>query len=131
MYIQLTLDQIRDLHEFVLQQHGGLPGEKEPGLIEMMVEKPFTGYDDYEYYPGLFCKAAVYLEGFATKQLFNDGNKRTALMCALTFLELNGYELTVDWQQLYQLTLDVANKVINLNQLTALFEANSRIFGEN
>ncbi|WP_100523522.1 type II toxin-antitoxin system death-on-curing family toxin [Mycobacteroides abscessus] len=125
MYIRVTLDQIRMFHDMLLEQYGGLPGEKEPGLIESMVEKPFSGFGNYEFYPGLFMKAAVYLEGFATKQLFNDGNKRTALLCALTFLDLNGYEVDVEWDTLFDLTIAVAKKELSLEELAVWLEENS------
>ena len=36
--------------------------------------------------------AATYLNSIAFNHLFMDGNKRTALAAALTFLFINGYE---------------------------------------
>jgi death-on-curing protein len=42
----------------------------------------------------LALQAAVLAHGIAETQPFVDGNKRTALISMLTFLELNGYQLT-------------------------------------
>ena len=113
-------------HELVLKMDGGLPGEKEPGLIDFMVDRPFTAFFGEEQYPGLFLKAAVYLHGFATTQRFNDGNKRTGLLCALSFLELNGYELEVHWEDLYLHTKAVAEHFYSLEDTATWFEVNSR-----
>ena len=63
----------------------GLCGENEPGYIDYMAEKPFQYAYGQELYPGIFMKAACYLEGFATHQYFSDGNKRTGVMCYITF----------------------------------------------
>lgn len=71
----LTADDIRELHEIALERYGGLPGENEPGLIDFMAEKPFQVVFGQEAYPGLFYKAAIYMDGFADHQYFKDGNK--------------------------------------------------------
>jgi death-on-curing protein len=125
MYVALTREQIIDLHDELLNLYGGMPGEKEPGLIDSLVVKPFTTYFGEEQYPGLFLKAAVYLHGFATAQYFNDGNKRTGVYCALVFLDLNGYELTASWEELYDVALMVANKQMGLDELAIWLESNS------
>lgn len=113
------------MHEVLLERYGGLPGEHEPGWIDFMADKPFDGFGDLEYYPGLFMKAAVYMEGFTSHQFFCDGNKRTGYMCAKVFLELNGYMLDFTDDELYDTALAVANKRIGLEELAALFEDKS------
>jgi death-on-curing protein len=122
---RLTPDDIRELHNFALERYGGLPGEHEPGLIDFMADKPFDGFGDMEYYPGLFLKAAVYMESFAIHQLFCDGNKRTAFMTAKAFLMLNGYTLSVTDDELYEMTIAVANKNIELEILSTWIENKS------
>jgi death-on-curing protein len=42
----------------------------------------------------IFELAAAYAFGIARNHPFLDGNKRTALVCAFTFLELNGSEIS-------------------------------------
>src|SRR5687767_190632 len=41
----------------------------------------------------VFELAAAYAFGIARNQPFLDGNKRTALVCAFAFLEVNGHEV--------------------------------------
>jgi len=122
---RLTPDDIRDIHDTALELYNGLPGENEPGLIDFIAEKPFMGFGDEEYYPGLFLKAAVYMEGFATHQVFCDGNKRTGYLSAKVFLMLNGYHLKVTDDDLYNTTIAVATKDIGLQQLAEWLEQNS------
>lgn len=125
MIDRLTPADIRDLHDYALRRYGGLPGEHEPGMIDFMADKPFDGFGEMEFYPGLFMKAAVYMEGFATHQLFCDGNKRTGFMCGKAFLMLNGFMLTVTDNELYDTMLAVANKEMSLDQLRAWLEEKS------
>lgn len=125
MLVALTRKQIVDYHNYVLEMDGGVPGEKEPGLIDFMVDKPFTAFFGEEQYPGLFMKAAVYLEGFATTQRFNDGNKRTGVMCALSFLDLNGFELTATWEELYEFSLRIAKENLPLRRVASWLRYNS------
>ncbi|KQY83740.1 hypothetical protein ASD24_29475 [Paenibacillus sp. Root52] len=121
----LTYDDIIDIHDTSLELYNGLPGINEPGLIAFIAEKPFQGFGDEEYYPGLFLKAAVYMEAFATHQLFCDGNKRTGYLSAKVFLMINGYHLQVSDNDLYFTTMAVANKKIKLHQLADWLESNS------
>jgi death-on-curing protein len=52
--------------------------------------------------------AAAYAFGLSKDHPFHDGNKRTALVVAETFLELNAYELNADDQDCYRIIMDVA-----------------------
>ena len=53
---------------------------------------------------------------------FHDGNKRTALVVAETFLELNGHELSADDQDCYRVLTAVAAGELNEEQLFEWFE---------
>ncbi|WP_127579509.1 Fic family protein [Paenibacillus koleovorans] len=66
MTVPLTASDIRDIHNEMVRRYGGLNGEYEPGLIDFMAGKPFDGFGELEYYPGLFIKAAIY-GGFCNK----------------------------------------------------------------
>ena len=47
-----------------------------------------------------------------------NGNKRTALLTALTFLRLNGYNLDFkDSSELYNISMDLANKIMSEDDL--------------
>jgi death on curing protein len=52
--------------------------------------------------------AAAYLFHVVSNHAFVDGNKRTGLLCALVFLDLNGVSLDQDSQALYDVTMAVA-----------------------
>jgi len=46
-----------------------------------------------EMYPTISDKAGLYMFNIISNHIFQDGNKRTGLESALSFLELNGHKL--------------------------------------
>ena len=63
-----------------------------PELLESALARPvhYALYRDAD----LALQAAVLAHGVAENQAFIDGNKRTAELTALTFLDVNGYEMS-------------------------------------
>lgn len=125
MYVKITPEQIRAIHDEELQQSGGLSGMKDPEYLELIADKPFTDYFGSEQYPGLFLKAAVYFHGLATVHCFSEGNKRTAVIVGYTFLAANGVELNADEEELFSVAIQVAIKRMSLEDLARWLERNS------
>jgi death on curing protein len=123
MVVKITKRQILQFHDFVLRQHGGLQGIREPGYLDLIIDKPFTDYFGEEQYPGIFMKAAVYWHGIAASYCFSDGNKRTATMTALIFLQLNGYVLKANNDELFEIAITVATSEISLEELAKWIES--------
>lgn len=60
-------------------------------LLGMIEDSTYYGKD---LYPDAKSKAAYICHFIITRHLFNDGNKRTALACMLTYLKANGWTLS-------------------------------------
>jgi death on curing protein len=58
-------------------------------LAEAALAAPFAGFGDYEAFPALHQKAAVYCSRIATYHPLPDGNKRTAYDVMREFLDRN------------------------------------------
>jgi len=80
------------IHQALLAEHGGLPGLREPGLLDSALARPRqkSAFDDEA---SVFDLAAAYSFGLAQNHPFVDGNKRIALAVGAVFLELNGFSL--------------------------------------
>ncbi|OIM35528.1 death-on-curing protein, partial [Oenococcus oeni] len=62
-----------------------------------------------DYYPTIIDKASFLWYTIATKQLFHNGNKRTAFLSALIFLKINFFNLIVNnSEKLYKISIDIA-----------------------
>lgn len=64
------------------------------GLAESALLAPAAGFGDFEQFPAFREKTAVLLERLAKNHALPDGNKRTALLAAIYFAHINGY----DWE---------------------------------
>lgn len=66
---------------------------REFSTVDSQVMRCQQGYGDQDFYPTVWDKAAVLLEGLASTQGFSDGNKRTAVKACLTFLAFNNLQV--------------------------------------
>ena len=80
------------IHQDQIEQHGGRPGLRERGLLEAVLARP-RNLHAYGEEPDLADLAAALAGAVVRDHPFVDGNKRTALMAAYTFLALNGRNL--------------------------------------
>jgi death-on-curing protein len=121
----LTAEQVLFIHARLLAETGGEHGILNLGLLQSAVARPRATFDKQDLYPDLFSKAAALLESLIGNHAFVDGNKRTAITAAGLFLHINGYRLTPSNQQLELFTLQCAQHLISLEQMTIWLESQS------
>lgn len=106
--IKLTKEQILLLHAQLVEVTGGSGGIRDIDLLESALESPFQTYDGEELYSSMQAKAARLCYGLVKNHALIDGNKRIGAHAMLTFLLLNGYELSYSQKELSDMILDVA-----------------------
>ena len=104
----LTLDEVLALHADQIARHGGRPGLRDLGLLELALAMPRTTLGRVHVHPSLPEMAAAYLFHLAGNQPFVDGNERVGLAAAIAFLGLNGLWLEADPDELAELVLRTA-----------------------
>ncbi len=87
---RLTAAHIKQLHDILLEETGGLSGIRDEGLLSSAVESPFQTFDHTALYPTIEAKAAQLGYSLVKNHAFADGNKRIGMLAMMTFLELNG-----------------------------------------
>jgi len=111
-----------------LELHGGMDGLRDPGLLDSALMQPEAAY---YYGQGDFAAiAAAYAFHHAQNQPFVDGNKRTAMGSALTFLEAN--ELAVekfDGVELYDAMIAIAERRLDKAGLAEIFRRQLKAAG--
>ncbi len=100
------------IHVRQVELFGGAHGILDENAVESALHKP-QNLNAYEPESDIAAIAAAYLCGFAQKQGFIDGNKRTALAVTLTFLRLNGYTIDVPQGELLAFVLAISRNEIN------------------
>jgi death on curing protein len=81
---------------------------RDRGLLESAMAQPQASFGGAYVHDGLFAMAAAYLFHIVSNHAFVDGNKRTGLIAALVFLDINGITIEQPNDELYDLTMDVA-----------------------
>ena len=110
-----------ELHAVSLRRFGGSDGVRDLGLIESALG---SAQNAYFYGNGdLYDIAAAYAFHLAQAQAFLDGNKRTAVITALTFLEINGVEKTPANLEVYDAMIAIAERRLDKPGLAALFRS--------
>jgi death-on-curing protein len=104
----LTLDEVLSLHAEQIRLFGGSSGIRDLGLLESATGSVQATFDGVFLHETVVAMAAAYLHGICRNHPFLDGNKRTAVAAALTFLEMNGIEIDADEDTFYDLVIGVA-----------------------
>lgn len=88
----LSAEDLLFIHEQEIAKAGGDPSIRQEQDIHACADSPKASFDG-EYLNDFFEMAASYIVCLTIRHPFVDGNKRTALASALTFLYLNGYDV--------------------------------------
>jgi len=89
------------MHEESLMLHGGPEGVRDLGLLESALARPKNLLAYSGHLPSLAQLAAAYAKGIVANHPFVDGKKRTAFIVSVTFLRLNGTDLTAPREDRY------------------------------
>ena len=108
------------MHTAQLAEHGGSEGIRDETLLDSALAKPRNVFA-YADQPDIFRLAASYAFGIARNHAFVDGNKRTALVVSLTFLDRNGWDIVASKEDVYFTFLHLADGSFSEDELTAWF----------
>lgn len=104
----LSLAEVVEIHRDQIARYGGAPGIRDLGLLTSAVAMPRAGFGEEYAHGNLYSMAAAYLFHIVGNHPFIDGNKRTGVVAALVFLEMNGVSPVVDEEGLEQLVRGIA-----------------------
>jgi death-on-curing protein len=119
----LNLDDVLLLHADQIESFGGTHGVRDEGLLDSALAQPKVTFGEELLHPTVAEQAAAYLYHLSRNHPFVDGNKRTAFAVMDTFLEVNGYCLTLSDDDAYNLVMQVAQGQIDKPALASLIAA--------
>jgi len=122
----LTLDQIVQLHVLVVGETGGSTGIRDLGRLESVVGAQNQYVFGKETYTDPMQKAAALIRGIIGDYPFVDGNKRTALLTTLTFLKINGVNLTIPQGDLENFAVQVAIDKLDVTLIANWLEKHNK-----
>ena len=113
----LTVEQVIEIHDAFLEDHGGLPGIRDKGLLISAVDMPRTTMFGEYLHKTIYEQAAAYLFHIVQNHPFNDGNKRTGALTAILFLELNNVAIIFTDQNYEEFVIKVAQGKKNKEEI--------------
>lgn len=145
----LSVYDVLLLHEKLIKRFGGLHGLKDLEVLEAALYQPqilaqshaarnsnkvndkflpffsTLSYDEY-LNKDIFQMAATYSYQIIKNHPFIDGNKRTGILSAITFLERNGLITHAHPDDLYLLTTNIVESKISKEEAALFFKSNMR-----
>lgn len=120
--VYLTVEDVLDIHSEAMKL-GGFEGAPDVAGIEASIGAVEQTFDGERLYSGYAEIATAYAFYIATRHSFKDGNKRTGVMAALTFLLINGvYIHSRDEWEIYETLMNVVRREASRADLAALFD---------
>ena len=122
--IWLNIHHVIAFHEKQIQEHGGLQGIRDKNLLESGLTRPQHLFHYGK--PTIFELSASYAVGIIKNHPFIDGNKRTGIITASVFLEINGFNLEAPEIELYQQVIALAESNSEENDFSKWLKKNSK-----
>lgn len=122
MVLFVPKDVIIDLHDEQIRLYGGKHGILNPDALDAAIHMPQQTQEGQYLHSTIYEMAAAYVYYLVLDHAFVDGNKRTARMTMVTFLELNGLEITVSEDETVKVLLSIENKTITKQQAAEWLE---------
>jgi len=122
--IWINLRVIQAIHDRQINEHGGLPGLRDEGLLLSALSRSENAFHYSDPKPDVAELAAAYGFGLAKSHPFNDANKRTALIAIRVFLKLNGYDLAAAPEAKYEMIIRVAASDVSEDELAQWIRKN-------
>jgi len=112
------------IHTDQLREHGGLSGIRDENALESALARPKQRWH-HEERTDVQALAAAYAFGLVKNHPYRDGNKRTGFLAMVTFLGLNGHELTATDAEVLTEILALADGTVSEESLSAWIRQHS------
>lgn len=116
----IKIETVFALHKRQIAEHGGTEGLRDEGLLISALPRP-ENLSAYGENVDIASLSASYAFGIAKNHPFLDGNKRTAMVVAITFLNLNGSEFDAPSAEIYIQFLGLAEGMVSEEELSKWF----------
>jgi len=122
----LSVKQVIEMQTEIIVAFGGSKGIRSKDLLESAIFRMRASFDGKDLYPDIFAKAGALFESLAKNHPFVDGNKRTAFVATVTFLEINGYETEFNKENTEKFILEVVKGNKTFRQIVNFLKRNSK-----
>ena len=125
--IGITKRQVLSIYEMLIRKTGGSSGVINEPLLDSALNNIWQIFDGVELYPTLEVKAARLGYSLVSNHSFKDGNKRIGLLAMLTFLSVNGIEISCTDEEIVETGLALASGLMDYDNLLRWIETHSSV----
>jgi death-on-curing protein len=123
MILFLSKDIVIVQHDEQIHLYGGTSGILSPNGLDAAINEPRQTFDGIYLHSTIYEMAAAYAYHLALGHAFVDGNKRIARMAMITFLEINGLDITASEDETMFVILAITNKTMNKQDVAKWLES--------
>jgi death on curing protein len=118
----LSIEEVLFIHDHQLALYGGMHGLRDIGLLASAINYPQAGFNNKYLHSDVYQMGASYMYAVIKNHPFIDGNKRTGLSAALLFLGYNDIFIDASDDELFELTLAVAQSKVTELDIALFFK---------
>ena len=107
----------------VLMRRLGAGPVRDVGLLEAACARSRASVFGADAYPTRAGKAAALLHSIVATQALVDGNERLGWLATVVFLDLSGWDVTLDDESAFRLVVDVAEGTLDVEAISGILEA--------
>lgn len=122
----LTREEVETINKFLALKYGFKHVVIKPGVLDLCIESPKRTVFGKEIYPNKIEKAAALMRELNKQHPFLGGNKRTAYVAATTFLDLNGYRLSLEKETIVDVSVKTASCFLDTPELFDWMQASCK-----
>jgi death on curing protein len=104
----ITLKDALYFHTKIVAASGGSDGLRDKGGLEAALERPFSGFGDFEFYSLPEQKVVALIESIVKNHPFVDGNKRTGYVLMRMLLSAYSKDISTTEEEKYDFVINVA-----------------------
>ena len=116
----LSLEDVLEMHAASLRRWGGTEGVRDQHALESAIGMPQQTFGDEYLHDDIFSMAAAYAFHIGEAQAFLDGNKRTGVLAAVIFLDINDIRIVEQDDLVYLAMIEIAERKRTKGELANL-----------
>ncbi len=122
----LTVNEIVSIHDHYVKKFGGSLGIRDDGLLESAVFRCQTSFGGNDLYETIFDKAAAIFHSMIFDHPFIDGNKRAAIMSAISLLVRNSHDFKATDEEIEDFPLVAEKTRPEISEIASWFKKHSK-----
>ncbi len=115
--IKIDNDKVLLLHQLLIEETGGESNLRDIKLLDSSIQQVYQTFDGEELYKTKEEKAARLGYSLISNHAFVDGNKRIGMYVMLTFLEVNGLNVSFTNDEIVNIGMRIASSKMSYEEL--------------